>query len=75
VRQDVTFSSQGSNGAGRLYAPFDLGNGEKHTALVMAHGLGVVKEMYSSNLAEKFDELPRERSATAWRARGPLPTR
>ena len=55
MRQDVTFSSEGTSCAGWLYVPEDLDGGSR-PAVVMAHGFSAVKEMHLANFAEKFAE-------------------
>ena len=53
-RRDVTFKSQGLNCAGWYYVPQDATPGEKHPAIVMAHGFTGVKEMSLGKFAEEF---------------------
>ena len=53
-RRDVTFKSQGLNCAGWYYVPQDVTPGEKHPAIVMAHGFTAVKEMGLGKFAEEF---------------------
>lgn len=53
-RRDVTFPSQGLSCAAWYYVPAGLKPGEKRPAIVMAHGLSAVKEMYLDNFASKF---------------------
>jgi uncharacterized protein len=55
MRQDVTFPSEGLNCAGWLYLPDSLEDGEKRSAIIMAHGFSAVKENYLANFAEKFE--------------------
>ncbi len=54
MRQDIAFMSQGLRCTGWLYVPDGLPAGQKAPAIVMAHGLSAVKEMYLPNFAEKF---------------------
>jgi acetyl esterase/lipase len=54
MRKDVTIPSCGSELAGWLYVPDGLGKKERRPAIVMAHGLSAVKEMYLDAFAERF---------------------
>lgn len=53
-RRDVTFQSQGLSCVAWYYVPAGLKTGERRPAIVMAHGLSAVKEMYLDNYASKF---------------------
>jgi fermentation-respiration switch protein FrsA (DUF1100 family) len=53
TRENVTFSSEGLNCKGWMYAPENK-EGQKKPAIVMAHGFSAVKEMYLPNFAERF---------------------
>lgn len=53
-RKDVTFKSQGTACSAWYYVPADIAPGERRPAIVMAHGLSGVKEMYLDNFASKF---------------------
>ena len=55
-RIDVTFKSEGLNCAAWYYAPKNLKQGEKHPAIVMAHGFSAVKEMNLDGFARRFAE-------------------
>ena len=54
MRTDITFNSKGLRCAGWLYVPDGLAAGRKAPAIVMAHGLSAVKEMYLDRFAERF---------------------
>lgn len=54
MRRDVTIPSCGEKLAGWLYLPDDLAKGQRAPAIVMAHGLSAVKEMYLDAFAERF---------------------
>ncbi len=54
MRQDVEFLSQGLRCRGWLFAPADLPAGRRAPAIVIAHGVSAVKEMYLANFAERF---------------------
>jgi len=54
MRHDVTIPSCGLELAGWLYLPDDLVKGQRAPAIVMAHGLSAVKEMYLDAFAERF---------------------
>ncbi len=53
VREDVTFTSQGTSVAAWLYRP-DGDGGAARPVIVMAHGLGGVREMRLDAFAERF---------------------
>ncbi len=53
VREDVTFASQGTSVAAWLYRP-DGDGGAARPVIVMAHGLGGVREMRLDAFAERF---------------------
>ncbi|MDR6120166.1 pimeloyl-ACP methyl ester carboxylesterase [Aeromicrobium sp. SORGH_AS981] len=55
VREDVTFASQGTSVAAWLYRP-DGDGGAARPVIVMAHGLGGVREMRLDAFAERFAE-------------------
>lgn len=54
MRRNVKIDSCGEKLAGWLYVPDDLAAGQKAPAIVMAHGLSAVKEMYLDVFAERF---------------------
>jgi len=55
-RKDVTFKSEGLKCSGWYYVPKNLKQGEKHPAIVMAHGFSAVKEMNLDGFARRFSE-------------------
>jgi uncharacterized protein len=54
VRRNVKIPSCGEKLAAWLYLPDELPEGQKAPAIVMAHGLSAVKEMYLDVFAERF---------------------
>jgi len=54
MRKDIEFTSKGLKCRGWLYIPDNLAEGDKAPAVVMAHGLSAVKEMFLPNYAERF---------------------
>ncbi len=54
MRSDVTIPSCGLELAGWLYLPDGMKKKETRPAIVMAHGLSAVKEMYLDAFAERF---------------------
>lgn len=52
--RDIHFQSQGLNCAGRLFIPENLSESQKAPAIVMAHGLGAVKEQGLEPFAKEF---------------------
>ena len=54
TRIDVTFTSGDGQCAAWLYTPADLSNGHPRPIIVMAHGLGGVREMRLDAFAERF---------------------
>ncbi len=53
-RKDVTFKSEGLYCSGWYYVPKNAKRGEKHPAIVMAHGISGVKEMNLDGFARRF---------------------
>lgn len=54
--RDIQFQSQGLNCAGWLFIPEDLSESQKAPAIVMAHGLGAVKEQGLEPFAKGFSQ-------------------
>lgn len=54
MRSNIKIPSCGEKLAGWLYLPDGLAKGQKAPAIVMAHGLSAVKEMYLDVFAERF---------------------
>ena len=54
MHRDIKFKSQGLNCAGWLFVPEKLSESQKAPALVMAHGLGAVKEQGLEPFAQQF---------------------
>jgi uncharacterized protein len=55
-RKEVSFKSEGLNCSGWYYVSKKIKPGEKHPAIVMAHGFSAVKEMNLDAFATKFAE-------------------
>ena len=55
-RRDITFKSEGLRCSGWYYVTKNLKQGEKHPAIVMAHGFSAVKEMNLDGFARRFAE-------------------
>ena len=57
MRQDIEFPSRGSQCRGWLYVPDASEAKQPAPAIVMAHGISAVKEMFQlSSYAERFEE-------------------
>lgn len=54
MRTDAEFQSRGETCRGWLYLPDNRAEGDRHPAIVMAHGFSAVKEMYLDKFAERF---------------------
>ena len=57
MRQDIEFQSRGLKCRGWLYVPNESAVKQLMPAIVMAHGISAVKEMFQlSSYAERFEE-------------------